>query len=405
MPELKKTLNLWQVCFYGVGLILGAGIYAVIGEAAGLTGGSLPFAFLAAALIASLTGLSYAELSSLYPKAEGDYIYVKSAFENKILSDTAALFRIFVGVVSAAAVALAFGGYLASFVELPIIAIAIGLILIMTAINYYGIDFSSKVNIIFTIIEMAGLVMIIWIGLGSWPSAEVMSFPHGMTGLLESSFLIFFAYIGFESIVNLAEETEDASNKIPQAVIISIVITTVLYVLVAISSIALVDWQILGQSTSPLAKVALEGWGAQAFTLISGIALFSTTNTVLIILISTSRILYGVSKEKYHTFPEFFSKVDPRTNTPYISVIFICILTCLFTLIDDVGIVAGLSNLFLLMVFIMVNASLIKLRYKKPDSDRGFKAPGNIGNFSVTALLGLITCFGFVVFYLIQNLL
>ncbi|MFO7967396.1 MAG: amino acid permease [Archaeoglobaceae archaeon] len=148
---------------------------------------------------------------------------------------------------------------------------------------------------------------------------------------------------------------------------------------------------------------ALEGWGPQAFTVISVIALFATMNTVLITSISTSRILYGVSKDEYHFLPAVFSKVHGRTRTPHIAVLSVCVLAIVFTLPGDIGAVAGLANPFLLIVFVLVNASLLKLRYKYPDFDRGFRAPLSLGNLSVTTAAGFVTCLALIVFYLTQN--
>lgn len=404
MAELRQELGLFEATVYGVGLILGAGIYAIIGEAAGLAGESIFFAFLIASLVGMLTGLSYSELSSMYPKEEADYIYVRNAFDHKKLSEVTAVLRIFVGIVSSAAVALAFGGYLTSFIPANMILLAIAIIVISSAINFYGIKFSAKINILFTAIEVLGLLIVIWLGAGSWGQVDVLQAPRGLKGIFQSSFLIFFAYIGFESLVNISEETREASKKIPQAIMISIIVTTVLYILVGISAVALVDWQALGQSKSPLALVALEGWGPQAFTVISVIALFATMNTVLITLISTSRILYGVSKDEYHFLPTVFSKVHKRTRTPHIAVLSVCLLSIVFTLPGDIGFVAGLANLFLLIVFVLVNASLLKLRYRYPSFERGFKAPLNWGNFSFTAVAGFITCLALIIFYLLQNL-
>ncbi len=403
MVELREELGLFEATVYGVGLILGAGIYAILGEAAGLAGESIFFAFLIASIVGMLTGLSYSELSSMYPKEEADYIYVRSAFDHKKLSEITAIFRIFVGVVSAAAVALAFGGYLASFIPAHMILLAIAIIVISTAINFYGIKLSAKINVLFTAIEILGLLIVIWLGAGSWGQVDVLQAPKGLKGILQSSFLIFFAYIGFESLVNISEETREASKKIPQAILISIVVTTILYVLVGVSAVAIVDWQALGQSNSPLALVALEGWGPEAFTVISVIALFSTMNTVLITLISTSRILYGVSKDEYHFLPTVFSKVHRRTKTPHIAVLSVCLLSIVFTLPGDIGVVAGVANLFLLIVFVLVNGSLLKLRYRYPGFERGFKAPVNWGNFSFTAAAGFVTCLALILFYLLQN--
>lgn len=400
MSTLRRELGLLEAVVYGVGLILGAGIYAILGEATGVTGGSIVVSFLLAATIASLTGLSYAELASMFPKAEGDYIYVRKAFDREIVADVTAFGRLSMGVISSAAVALAFSGYLSVFVDVPSVLIAVFLVALMTGVNFWGIELSTKLNLLFTGIEVAGLLIIIWVGSGSWGDAQVLQAPNGLFGVVHASFLIFFAYLGFGSIVNLSEETEGATVTIPRAIILSIGITTVLYVLVGLSAVALVDWQVLGGSASPLAEVAAVGWGPFGATLLGVIALFSTTNTVLILQISTSRLLYGVSKSEYHVFPEMFSRVHSSRQTPHYAVGLVGLLTIPFVFLDDIGLVAGLANLMLLIVFVLVNVALLKLRYSRPDADRGFRAPLNVGRLSLTAVGGLLTSLGLIVFYI-----
>jgi len=402
MPELRRELGLLEAIVYGVGLILGAGIYAILGEATGVTGDSIVVSFLLAALIASLTGLSYAELASLFPKAEGDYIYVREAFNRDIVSDVTALGRLSMGVISTAAVALAFSGYLSAFVDVPPVPVAVLLVLAMTVVNFWGIELSTKINILFTAIEVAGLVIIIWIASGSWGNAEVLHAPNGAVGVIHAGFLIFFAYLGFGSIVNLSEETEDATVTIPRAIILSIGITTVLYVLVGLSSVALVDWRVLGRSASPLAEVARVGWGPLGSTVLGAIALFSTTNTVLILQISTSRLFYGVSKSEYNVFPAVFSRVHPSRQTPHYAVVVIGFATLPFIFLGDIGVVAGLANLMLLVVFVLVNAALLKLRYSRPELERGFRTPLNVGQLSVTAVAGLLSSLGLIAFYILS---
>lgn len=401
MSTLRRELGLLEAVVYGVGLILGAGIYAILGEATGVTGGSIVISFLLAALIASLTGLSYAELASLFPKAEGDYIYVRKAFDREILSDVTALGRLFMGVISSAAVALAFSGYLSSFVDVPSIPIAVLLVVVMTGVNYWGIELSTKINILFTGIEVAGLVIIIWIAGGSWGNANILHAPNGVFGVIHAGFLIFFAYLGFGSIVNLSEETDDATVTIPRAILLSIGITTLLYVLVGLSAVALVDWRVLGRSASPLAEVAQVGWGPLGSTVLGAIALFSTTNTVLILQISTSRLFYGVSKSEYHVFPEVFSRVHSARQTPHYAVVLVGLITIPFVFLGDIGIVAGLANLMLLIVFVLVNAALLKLRYSRPDLERGFRTPLNVGQLSITAVAGLLSSLGLIAFYIL----
>ncbi|WP_254841059.1 APC family permease [Natronomonas marina] len=401
MAELRRELGLLEAVVYGVGLILGAGIYAIIGEATGVTGGSIVVSFLLAALVASLTGLSYAELASLFPKAEGDYVYVREAFARDVVSDATALGRLAIGVISSAAVALAFSGYLTAFVDVPAVPVAVVLVVATTVVNFWGIDLSTRINVLFTAIEVAGLLIIVWVAGGSWGNADVLQASNGAVGVVEAAFLIFFAYLGFGSVVNLAEETEDASVAIPRAIVLSIGITTVLYVLVGLSAVALVDPQVLGQSASPLAEVARVGWGPLGATVLAVIALFSTTNTVLILQISTSRLLYGVSKAEYDVFPAVFSRVHAARRTPHYAVATVGLLTLPFVLLGDIGLVAGLANLVLLVVFVLVNAALLKLRYARPGLERGFRAPLNVGRLSLTAVAGLLSCLGLILFYVL----
>lgn len=400
MATLERELGLFGATVYGVGLILGAGIYAILGAAAGVAGESVVLSFVLAAVIASLTGLSYAELASLYPRGEGDYIYVRAAFGSKRLSELTALLRILVGVVSAAAVALAFAGYLSAFLPgLPTVAVAVGLVVVTAGVNYWGIQTSARLNVLFTAIEVVGLLVIVAVGAGAWGTVDPLDAPSGGVGTVQAAFLVFFAYVGFGSLVNIAEETTDATRRIPQAILLAVGTTTVLYVAVALSAVAVVDWQTLGASASPLAVVAERGWGSAAGGFLAVIALFSTTNTVLILQVSTSRMLYGVSKAEHRSFPTTFSRVHPKRHTPHYAVFLVGVVTVAFSLLGDIGTVAGLANLVLLVVFVLVNGALLALRYREPDRERGFRAPGNVGRLSLTAVGGLVTSLGFIGFY------
>lgn len=390
-PSLSRELGLFEVTVYGVGLILGAGIYAILGEATAVAGESVPIAFLAAAVVAGLTGLSYAELASRFPKGEGDYVYVRGALRSKRLAEVVAVLRVFVGAVSAAAVALAFAGYLTSFIDVSTGLAAIALVAMASAVNFWGIELSAKLNVVFTAAEIGGLALVIWLGRNTWGSVAVLDAPFGGSGIVAATFLVFFAYLGFGSIVNVAEETRDATRTVPRAILLSIGITTVLYVLVALSAVGLVDWRTLGVSASPLALVAEAGSGAVAGSVVGAIALTSTANTVLILLVSTSRLLYGVSKSEYRSFPTAFSRIHAGRRTPYLAVALVGVLTIPFVLLGDLGQVAALANAALLVVFVMVNVALLKLRFDHPDDRSGFTAPLTVGRLSVTALAGLLT--------------
>jgi APA family basic amino acid/polyamine antiporter len=402
MTELKRAVGLLEASVYGVGLILGAGIYAILGEAVAETGESIVVSFLLAAAVATFTGLSYAELASRYPKGEGEYLYAWAAFGNKRLSELTAVLRVLTGVIAAAAVALAFGQYFGTFVPLSSVPVAVTVLVLMSAVNFWGIETSARVNMLFTAVEVAGLLFIIVIGVRGWGTVDVTGFEHGVSGVLGATFLLFFAYTGFESLVNIAEEMEKPSETVPRAIGVSVLFSTVVYVLVGLSALGLVDSGALGESQAPLATVALAGWGEGAFVALSAIALFATANTALILLISTSRVVYGVSKKEYNSFPALFARVHPRRKTPYAAVGLVGLVTVPFAFVGDLGFVAELANLALLAVFVIVNLSLLKLRYDGDSGKDGYRAPLNVGRFSVTALLGLVTSVGLILFYLLR---
>jgi len=294
-PHLKRELGLFQAVAAGVGIILGAGIYVLIGQAAGVAGNAVWLSFLLGALIAACTGLSYAELSSMYPKDAGEYLYTEKAFSEKLGWLTAFLI-VFQGIVSAAAVALGFGGYLSRLLEpyfiVPIILLALFCVLFFSWINYRGIKETARFNTLFTLIEVGGLILIIFAAIKSYGRVNIFELTTGMSGVLSAASLIFFAYIGFESIVKLSEETKSPQKIIPRALVWSIIISTILYILTAIAAVSLLDWNILATSKAPLADAAATVFGSNAFLVLALIALFSTANTVLMILVTTSRMLF-----------------------------------------------------------------------------------------------------------------
>lgn len=390
MAELKRHLGLFHTTMYGVGLILGAGIYALIGDAAGEAGNSVWISFVLAAVSAIFTGLSYAELSSMYPKAAAEYSFVKNAFGNNFVAFLVGWLTLFVAVISAAAIALGFGGYLTQLFQIPIVLAAILIITILTFVNYFGIRESSSMNIIFTIIEAVGLGIVIWVGL-SITGAEIDYFdaPHGFSGIFSAFTLVFFAYIGFENIANIAEEIKNPRKVLPRAIILAISITAIVYILVSISAVRVLDWQELGASVAPLADVIERSLGQEWGFGILIIALFATTNTVLIMLVSGSRILYGISLDR--ALPGIFSAIHQKRKTPWIAVILIGALSASFVFIGDIGTVANISVFAIIMVFVLVNLALIWLRYKQPDIERQFRSPVNVKKFPVLAALGIIT--------------
>jgi APA family basic amino acid/polyamine antiporter len=211
---------------------------------------------------------------------------------------------------------------------------------------------------------------------------------HGLKGVIEGSVLIFFGYLGFEGITRLAEETENPRRTIPKAIILSLVITTTIYILVGIVAVSIIPWQELSQATAPLALVAERVFGEHSFFILTIIALFSTFNTALVMLLSGSRLIYGIAKQK--ALPCVFLSILKKNRTPWIAIIAVVLASMLFLFLNDLKTVANLTNLTIFAVFISVNASLIYLRYRNPIT-KGFKVPLNIGRFPVLPFLGILT--------------
>ena len=401
-PELRRTLGLTHVILYGVGLILGAGIYVIIGDVSAIAGNAIWISFILAAFIASFTGLSYAELASMFPKSAAEYVYVKQAFGRNFIASFVGCLTVFVAITSAATVAIGFAGYLSVFSSSQSsIAYSVILVTVLSFLNFYGIRESAWTNSIFTIVEVSGLVLIVIAGIliGSYsetnflelPKAASASFDSAILPILTSTALIFFAYYGFENISNLSEETKNPTRVIPKALLISILITSVIYILVAISSIALAGWKELSSSEAPLAVAAAKAFGNYGIISLSVIALFATTNTVLMMLVSGSRIIFGMARDG--ALPSAFSKIQRNTRTPWIATFTMMTLAIASVILSFGNIVtmASLSVFGIFVVFAFVNFSLIWLRFKQPNLIRPFASPIAVKKFPVLAGLGLIT--------------
>jgi basic amino acid/polyamine antiporter, APA family len=398
MSELKRHMGLFHLTMYGVGLILGAGIYVLIGEATAFAGNSVWISFLFGIIIAMFAGLSYAELTALFPKAAAEYTFVKHAFKNNFLAFIIGWLTAITSMITAATVSLGFGGYLAQFVNLPITISAVLLIGGLSIVNFIGIKESTWANTIFAIITAGGLVLIIFLGM-TYETTEPIDYfemPHGTTGIILAFVLIFFAFIGFEDMANVAEEVKRPKKTIPRAIILSVVITGIIYILVSLSVVRVINWEELGQSAAPLAAIAERSLGIGGSITLSAIALFATASTVLITLVAGSRILYGMAHNK--SLPLSLGKIHSKTKTPWIAVIGILITSIAFTLIGNIVIVANITVFAVVITFAMINLSVIVLRYTEPNLERSFRVPVNIGRFPLLPLFG----FGVTIYMAIQ---
>ena len=386
---LKRELGLTEVTLSGVGIILGAGIYALIGKATALSGNSVWLSFALASLIAVFTGLSYAELSSMFPRASAEYEYTSNAFGRRLAFIIGWLI-ILSAVIGASTVALGFGGYFKALSGTPVITSALLLIIALSILLFRGIKESVWFAIISTLIESAGLILIIFIGLPYLGKVDYFDMPHGLTGVFQASALVFFAYTGFESIVKLSEETKNPEKTIPKGLMMAILISIVLYILVAISAVSVIGWGKLAASDAPFADLAFSAFGSDAFILLAIIALFATANTVLMMLLGASRIIYGMADSL--TLPSILGSVHFTRRTPWIAIFAAMLLSMLFVFAGDIAVVANVDNFTLFVTFFVINAALILLRYKAPRTERPFRVPLAIGKFPIMPLFGIVFC-------------
>ncbi len=391
MTELKRHMGLFQLTMYGVGLILGAGIYVLIGEATGFAGNSVWISFILGAIVAVFAGLSYAELTALFPRAAAEYVFVKKAFRNNFIAFIIGWLTAITSMIVAATVALGFGGYFSQFIDIPIVVTAVILLGVLSFVNFIGIRESAWANTIFAIVTIGGLGLIIVLGFTFEPTESIDYFeaPNGMTGIILAFVLIFFAFIGFEDMANVAEEVRKPKKTIPRAIMLSILITGVIYVLVSLAAVRVVNWAELGESAAPLAEIAQTSIGVGGGITLSLIALFATASTVLITLVAGARILYGMARD--NSLPSILGIIHSKTKTPWIAVIVILVTAVGFSFIGDIVIVANIVVFAVVITFAMINLAVILLRYVEPDLERPFRVPGNIGKFPILPLFGLLT--------------
>lgn len=373
---------------YGVGLILGAGIYVLIGEASGFAGNSMWISFGLGAIVAIFAGLSYSELTALFPKAAAEYVFVKNAFKSDFIGFIIGWLTAITSMIVGATVALGFGGYFAKFLDLPIVVSAVLLLAGLSFVNFIGIKHSAWMNTVFALVTIAGLGIIIVLGIFFEPENSIDYFeaPNGITGIILAFVLIFFAFIGFEDMANVAEEVKRPQKTIPRAIILSVLITAVIYILVSLSSVKILNWQELGASSAPLADVATKGLGLGGGITLTAIALFATASTVLITLVAGARILYGMARDG--SLPKLLSKIHSKTGTPWVAVIGIFVTSVVFAFVGDIVIVANIVVFAVVITFAMVNLAVILLRYVQPDVERPFKVPLNVGKFPILPLFG-----------------
>ncbi|WP_371783820.1 APC family permease [Streptosporangium subroseum] len=390
--SLKRVIGRRVLLLFVVGDILGAGIYALVGKVAGYVGGALWLPFLVAFVLAALTATAYAELVGKYPQAAGAALYVNKAFNIPFVTFIVAFAVLMSGITSASAAARAFGGrYLAEFVTLPVIVGAFIFLGLVTLVNFIGISESIKVNVVLTVIEAFGLLVIIAIGVyallsGQGEPARALEFHPAngaFLGVLGGTALAFYALLGFEDSVNLAEESKDPQRDFPRALFGGLIVAAVIYVAVAFTATMLVDTKTLTSSTGPLLEVVKVAGFAFPPKLFALIALLAVGNTALINMLMASRLVYGMAREGI--VPKVFAAVHPTRSTPWVSIVFTVGIAAVLVATGDVGNLADTTVLLLLCVFTMVNVAVLILRRDRVEHDH-FRAP------SWMPVLGALVC-------------
>jgi amino acid transporter len=369
-PQLNRTLSLPIVVLYGLGTIVGAGVYALIGEIAGTAGIYAPFSFLFASLLAGFSAVSLAELSSRYPQSAGEAVYVLNGFGSLSLSTLVGLFVILSGIVSAATVLNGFVGYMQDLFPVGREIAIIGIGLVIGLIAAIGIGASVGIAAVITVIEVGGLCFIIYYGIGSVSelpalyaaSSEPLSGAL-MLGVLSATIPAFYAFIGFEDMVNVAEEVKNPRNNLPRAIFITMILTSFIYILIAVISISVVPIGELAGHGAPLTHVFETSSGLNG-DWISGIGIFAMLNGALVQVIMASRVFYGLANQG--SLPKFIGRVNPKTQTPIIATVLSIGIVVAVALAGSLGSLARLTSVIILIVFTLVNLALLRIKSVDP---------------------------------------
>ncbi|WP_289083039.1 APC family permease [uncultured Sulfitobacter sp.] len=401
--ELKRVMGPGLLLLFVVGDVLGTGIYALTGEVAAKVGGIVWLPFLVAFVLATVTACSYLELVTKYPKAAGAALYTQKAFGVHFLTFLVAFAVMSSGITSASTASQAFAENFGKSFGLGdgaflITAISIGFMVLLGLINLRGVGESVKANVVLTCIELTGLLIIIMIGAaalmgGQGDFGRAFDFSSaGEQGLfwpvIAATTLAFFAMVGFEDSVNMAEEAKNPSRIFPKVLLGGLLITGVIYLLVSITAIALVDAEALGEGATPLLKVVEAGAPWFPLSVFGIITMCAVANSALINMLMASRLLYGMAQEK--VLPSILGKVLPKRRTPYTAIVFTTGLAiALITFVGAVPDLGGTTALLLLAVFTLVNIAVLVLRSDTVEHDH-FTSPLGL------PYIGAISCAFFV---------
>lgn len=397
--QLVRAISPILLLFFIIGDMVGGGIYALVGEVGAVTGGAIWASFMLALVLAVFTAFAYAELVTKYPQAGGAATYAHRAFKNPFFSFMVAFAVVLSGITSASALSIAFGGdYLSQFISVPTVLTALVVMVVLGVINFIGISESVKLNATFTIVELFGLLLIVLIGVvaivgGNADPGRAFEFGDEGAGtapllILSGAALAFYALIGFEDSVNVAEETQDPSRTFPRVLFGGLFITGIVYLVVTIVASMVVPTGRLAESSGPLLEVVEAGTLGVPMKLFSAIALLALINGALINMIMASRLIYGMGREG--VMPSVFTRVHSGRRTPWVAIIFTTLLAMILIATGSFTLLASTTVVLLLSVFIVVNAAALVLRSESVEHNH-FHSP------IVFPILGIIVSAGFLV--------
>lgn len=383
---LKRRIGLGLLTAYGVGVMVGAGIYVLVGAVVAEAGIWAPLAFILAGVIAAPTALSYAEFSTRLPEAAGEAIFVAKGLSLPWLGTLVGMAIVAAGAISAAAVLRGGVGYLGAVTGLPFTPSVVVLGLALMAVAIVGVLESLALAAVFTVVEVAGLAMVVFAGFTAVPAPDWQAGGDLVwSGVMAGAGLAFFAFIGFEDIVNMAEEVREPERILPRAILLSLVITSALYALVSVAAVRAVPLTTLAGSEQPLALVWQAGRGGSA-AFLSLIAVAAALNGVLAQMVMASRVLFGLGRRS--TALAGFHHAHPRFGTPLRATLLIGAAVIAGALLLPVADLAGLTSTLLLSVFVLVNAALIAMKRTSPAA--AFRVPMAVPVFGLLAALAAL---------------
>jgi amino acid transporter len=397
-PALHRSIGPVQLALYGLGSMLGAGIYGLIGQAAGQVGNAVWLAFVVALVAALLTALSYASLGSRYPRAAGAAYVTERAFGLPLLSFVVGLALVCSGLTSVATQSRVFAANLAVLFNLesiPLWWLALGFLLVLAGIVFRGIRESMWVNVLCTLVEASGLILVVAVGLSYWGSADLLEMPQAAVDqgewliLMQGAVLTFFAFIGFEDTLNVAEECRDPQRTIPLGLILAMSMAAVLYIAIAVTAVSVVPWAELAAAPGPITEVVRRAAPLIPPIVFTGITLFAVANTALVNYITASRLIYGMAHQGL--LPLRFGDVHAERRTPHVAILALFLVAMPLALFGTIAELAAATVLLLLLVFAVVNAALFVLKRRPGEKHGYFEIP-----LAVPAL-GALVCLVLVV--------